>query len=274
MATAQACKKIESDLDVARGRRDAETIFTAGRRRADQKVEALEKKYKACRKANTERAGILYAKGLARAAADAGVKFALKPDFDKKSGLFKTDDVVRKALKVKKDTDTVAAGKKFARKHDLDEAAQTAAAISVLETALKNTTGGFIAAQVAATIAGLVLTVLSLGAYAAVAGATGAALQGGQQVTTAMIKKDLAVANERYQRALDKRSKKSEAKEAAEQAKAEEQAAEAMLEEAEQRKKTALTTGEPEPWHTRKEVIGAGLLLTAAVFGYALSRRS
>lgn len=272
MATAQACKKIEADLDVARGRRDAEVILTRARRQQDKKVDALEKKLRACKKANSQRAGIIFAKGLARAAADARVKFALKPGFEKKAGAFKTDDVVRKALKVKKDTDTVAAGKKFAKTHDLEEAAQAAGIVETLNAALKGATAGFVAAQIAATIVDIVGAFVSLGAYAAAAPAVHGAIAGGQKVTTAMIKKDIATAEEKYQGALKKRKGRADLKAAEKQLK-EQEAAAAELEQGAKARVSAATSAEEPPWHTRKEVIAAGVLLTAATLGYAISRR-
>jgi len=273
LATAQACKKIEADLDVARGRRDAEVILTRARKDANKKVDALEKKLKACKKTNSQRAGIIYAKGLARAAADARVKFALKPGFEKKAGAFKTDDVVRAALKVKKDTDTVAAGKKFAKQHDLDEAAQAAGIVETLNASMKGAQAGFITAQIAATIVDIVGLFVSLGAYAAAAPAVHGAIAAGQKITIEMIKKDIATAEEKYQRAVKKRRAKADLKAAEKQLKDQEAAAAALEQESKARIDAAKSSEEP-PWHTRKEVIAAGVLLTAATLGFAWSRRS
>ena len=271
MAVAKSCEKIQADFDVARGRRSAERIFSSARRAEGKKVRALRKRYKDCKKTNSQRAGLLFAKGLARAAADSRVKFALKPGFEKGAGLFKTDNVVREALKVKNDRDILAAGQKFAKKHDLVEAAQMAGAVEALKTAMKGAKAGFITAQVGLAVMDVVATIVTIGGYAAAAPVAHSAVAAGQQVTISMMEKDIASAEQRYLGAIQKRKGRADLKAAKEELKQQEAATAEMEKSAKAR--VASIPQESGPWYARKEVIAAGVILTAATLGFAWSRR-
>lgn len=199
---APSLKALEAQVQAADRAVWRQVIFTPEREKAEKHHAKLLKKLNNYKAAHTADKAVIYARGLARAAKDAGVKFALKPDFHKAAGPFDTPNAVKKALKVSKTEDAVDAGKKFAKKHDIPALANHAVVTESLKDMLAGTTAGFIAAQVAAVIVDVVGTVVSLGAYAAAAPAVHAALAAGQGVSTAAIKQDMASNEQKYQKSL------------------------------------------------------------------------
>lgn len=274
MAVATTCLKLQAELDKAKGVRNAQRLFSAERKAAGQKVDALQERYKACKKANTQRAGLLYGKGLARALHDAGVDFPLKPGFEKEAGLGKADNALRKALRVDRNKDLVAAGKKVAKKHDLDEAAQHAATLYALQDATKAAQAGFISAQVAAAVLDVVASIFTWGGYAAAAPFVHGAIGAGQKVSMDALKKDVTLNEAKYQNALKKRQTKidhaaalAEAKAVTEETKATEAAAAARLQVARQQQAQQAAAPLVSPY-----ALGGAVLLVAVAAGYTWSR--
>jgi hypothetical protein len=215
------------------------------------------------------KSGIAYAKGLARAAHDAGVKFGLSKDFHKHAGLFRTDNMVRDCFHVKRNVDILPAAKKFAQAHDLDEATQHATAIYVLEDTQKAAKIGFVAAQVALAALDVIASVGTLGGYAVAAPAVHVGVGSGQAVTTKAIQADLNRHKTLYADSLTTLKRKAQAKQAQKDAKnADKMVADAQA-AAQARIDTAHAASAAEkPWYVRPPVIGAGILLIASVVGY------
>jgi predicted RecB family endonuclease len=218
---------------------------------------------------------MLYTRGLARAAHDTGQKFPLKPDFRKTAKAFQADNMARKALKVKKDSEIYGAAQKRAKKMGLDRAAQLAATTEALKDTLTGTTVGFISAQVGLAVVDVLGTIVSLGAYAAAAPAVHSAVAAGQTVTTTMIKSDIAKNEQKYKAEIERlQAKKEMVAQKKEAAKGEKEAKD--LEEM-AAKAAALEKGgkqEPEkaapaqkPWYASTGVlIGGGFVVGLAIF--------
>lgn len=267
------CKRFEATYDKAKEARKAKKFFSKERKAAGKKENEARRALKTCIKANTGKGGIRYAKGLARAAADAKVKFALKPDFHKHAGLFKTDNVVRAAFKVKTDDEVMPAARKFAKKNDLEEAAQHAAAVYILKDVLTGTQAGFITAQVVLVVLDALIGVVTLGGYEAAAPAIHAGVAAGQTVSVAAIKADMNKHEEMYKNAIAKTKAKREAAAALKAQQEQEKAAAELAASASSRREVALKSVVAEkPWYTRTEVAAAGILLGAAAVGFAVSR--
>jgi hypothetical protein len=214
-----ACRTFQTAFDKAKAARKNEKVFSKGRATAKKKESSAKRDLKGCEKANGEKGGVVYTKGLARAAKDANVKFGLKPDFHKGKGLFKADDEIRKAYRIKSNKEIMPASKKFAKKHGLDEAAQHASAVYVLKSVLAGTQAGFITAQVALAVLDVVAGIVTLGGYAAAAPAAHIGVAAGQTVSIAAIKSDMQRHETLYTQALEKRAAKVEAREMQKQSK-------------------------------------------------------
>lgn len=274
MKEVAACSRFQGAYDKSKEARKATKFFSKERKAAKKKESEAKRALKTCVKTNTGKGGIRYAKGLARAASDAKVKFGLKQDFHKHAGLFKTDNIVRDAFKVKTDDEVMPAARKFAKKNDLDEAAQHAAAVYVLKDALVGTQAGFITAQVALAVLDVLAGIVTLGGYEAAAPFVHAGVGAGQTVSVAAIKADMNKHEQMYQNALAKRKTKIDAAAALKAQQEQEKAAAELKTAAEGRLTTAKQASDAEkPWYTRTEVVGAGILLGAAGLAFALSRR-
>jgi len=275
------CQSPKAAVEAARKAVWKQKIFTKGRKEAEKKLDAAQKKLDNCKKQFSKTGAILYAKALARAAQDTKQKFALKPDFDKKAGLFKTDDAVVKAFKVRKIEDAVLSGKKLAKKMGLEKAAEYAATSQALKDTLTGTTVGFIAAQVGAAVVDIVGSFVTLGAYAAAAPAVHAAIAGGQTVTTALIQKDIALNEQKYKGEIEKYfAKKDISTQKRETAKADAdmKKIEQMQKSLDEKTAAPAPASEPvagamKPWYTSTGVlIGGGLLAGLAI--YAATRNN
>lgn len=212
MATAKTCQDEERAVDKAKDKRSDERWLSKDRRAAGKKVDAAKARLKACKKDNSSDRAIIMTRGMARAAADAGVKFPLKKEWHKGVGLGKKDNEIESKLKLKNVEDAVEYVYKFGRDNDLKEAAGNAVALEALYDLKKNVSGGFISAQIALGIMDIVATVLSLGTYAAVAPAVHTAVGAGQKVSLSMIQKDIDAAEAKYNNALAMRADRIAAK--------------------------------------------------------------
>lgn len=267
------CKRFETAFDKAKAARKDTKLFSAKRKAAKKKEAEAKRALKTCIKSNTGKGGLRFTKGLARAAADAKVKFPLRRDFHKHAGLFKADNLTRDAFKVKTDDEVMPAARKFAKKNDLDEAAQHAAAVYILQDALKGTQAGFITAQVTLAVLDALVGVVSLGSYAAAAPFIHAGVGAGQTVSVAAIKADMNKHEEMYKNALAKRKSKRDAAAALKAQKEQEKAAGELAASAAERKQTALTAmASVKPWYTEPLVIGAAVLLGASVVGFVATK--
>ena len=212
MATPAYCKKFETAIDAAKKKRGNEKWLSKKRKEAGKKVSQAKKDLKECKKGNSDKQAILLARAMARVAADTGTKFPMKKDWHKSAGAFKKDDAVRKAMKVKNTGDAVAKIKTTAKKADLSDALKHASALESLEEVKKGLKGGFIGAQVAAVTMDVVASIFTLGAYAAAAPAVHAAIGAGQAVSLAAVNKDIALNEQKYQAAIQRKVAKAEAK--------------------------------------------------------------
>jgi hypothetical protein len=268
-----ACKRLDDEYEKAKAARDKVKILTPARAAAEKKVKEARRALHTCIKTNSGNGGILYSKGLAQAAADAGVKFGLQPDFQKGKGLFKGGDIARKHFKVKKNEEIMPLAKKFAKQNDLDEAAQHASAVYALKDALLGTQVGFITAQVGLAVVDAVASVVTVGGYAAAAPFIHAGVGAAQAVSVTAIKADMNKHQEMYQNALAKRKSKIDGEAALKDLKAQEKAAADLAAAARARKDSALASaGSEQPWYTQPAVIGVGVLLAASVVGFAATR--
>jgi hypothetical protein len=270
-----ACKRLDDVYEKAKAARDKVKILTPARAAAEKKVKEARRALQTCIKTNSGNGGILYSKGLARAAADAGVKFGLAPDFQKGKGLFKGGDIARKHFKVKKNEEIMPLAKKFAKKHALEEAAQHASAVYVLKDALLGTQVGFISAQVGLAVLDAVASVVTVGGYAAAAPFIHMGVGAAQTVSVVAIKADMTKQEEMYKNALAKRQSKIDAAAAMKAQKQQEAAAKELAAAAGTRQSTALdTAASVKPWYTEPAVIGAAVLLSAAVVGFIAKKGS
>ena len=264
-----ACRKFQTAFDKAKAARKDEKWLSKGRAAAKKVESSAKRDLKSCEKSNGEKGGIVYTKGLARAAKDANVKFGLKPDFHKGKGLFKADDEIRKAYKISNNKEIMPASKKFAKKHDLDEAAQHASAIYVLKSVLTGTQAGFITAQVALAVLDVVAGIVTLGGYAAAAPAIHIGVGAGQTVSVAAIKADMQKHETLYAQALEKRAAKVEAKEMQKQSKE-------LASLQKQADSAAGVPAEVTPWYMSNGAkIGAAVGVALLLFGgVAAARRN
>ena len=270
-----ACKRLEAEYEKSKAARDKVKILTPARAAAEKKVKAARRALQTCIKTNSGNGGILYSKGLARAAADAGVKFGLEPDFQKGKGLFKGGDIARKHFKVKKNDEIMPLAKKFAKKHGLEEAAQHASAVYVLKDALLGTQVGFITAQVGLAVVDAVASVVTVGGYAAAAPFVHMGVGAAQTISVTAIKADMTKHEEMYKNALAKRKSKVDIAAALKEQKEQEAAAKELAAAAGARKSTALSAAASvKPWYTEPAVIGVGVLLSAAVVGFIAKKGS
>jgi hypothetical protein len=273
MRQVPACHRLEVQLEKARSERKNAKMFSTERKEARQKETAAKHALRTCQKEYKRRGGIVYTKGLARAAHDAGVKFGLKPNFHAHAGLFKADNVIRDYFKVSSNEAIMPAAKSFAKKHGLDEAAQQAAIICTLEAAQKGAKAGFIAAQAGLAVLDAVASVATVGGYAVVAPAVHAGVGASQAVSVSAIKTDIAKHEALYQAALEKLRARNEASSAKTDAEAEEESALTRVTEAKQRQKEALEQMALErPWYKHPAVMGSIVILTGAAIGYAFTR--
>jgi hypothetical protein len=275
------CQSPKAAVEAARKAVWKQKIFTKGRKEAEKKLDAAQKKLGNCKKQFSKTGAILYARALARAAQDTKQKFALKPDFAKKAGTFKADDAVVKAFKVRKIEDAVLSGKKLAKKMGLEKAAEYAATSQALKDTLTGTTVGFIAAQVGAAVVDVVGSFVTLGAYAAAAPAVHAAIAGGQTVTTALIQKDIALNEQKYKGEIEKyfakkdisTQKRETAKADADMKKIEQMQKSLDEKTADPAPASEPVAGATKPWYTSTGVlIGGGLLAGLAI--YAATRNN
>lgn len=215
MATAKTCRDEEKAVDKAKDKKSDQRLFSKGRKAADDKLDAAKDKLKACKKSNSSDRAIIMARGMARAAADAKVKFPLAKNWHKGVGLGKKDNEIEKKLKLKNVEDAVEYISKFGTQNDLKQAAGNAVVLEALYDLRGKVAGGFITAQIALGIMDIVATVLSLGTYAAVAPAVHTAVGAGQSVSISLINKDIAAAEAKYANALAMRQDRIDAKKAA-----------------------------------------------------------
>ena len=187
-----ACKRLDDEFEKAKKLVGKTPIFTPARAANEKKLTAARRALHTCIKTNSGNGGILYSKGLAQAAADAGVKFGLQPDFQKGKGLFKGGDIARKHFKVKKNEEIMPLAKKFAKKHALEEAAQHASAVYALKDALLGTQVGFITAQVGLIVVDAVASVVTVGGYAAAAPFIHAGVGAAQSISVTAINSVIA----------------------------------------------------------------------------------
>ena len=212
MATAKTCQDEERAVDKAKDFKSDQRWLSKDRRKADDKLDAAKDRLKDCKKDNSSDRAIIMARGMARAASDAGVKFPLRKDWHKGVGIGKKDNEIESKLKLKNVEDAVEYVYKFGRDNDLKQAAGNAVALEALYDLKKNVSGGFISAQIALGIMDIVATVLSLGTYAAVAPAVHTAVGAGQKVSLSMIQKDINTAEAKYANALQMRADRIAAK--------------------------------------------------------------
>jgi len=212
MATAKTCQDEERAVDKAKDKRSDQRWLSKDRRAAGKKVDQAKDKLKACKKSNSSDRAIIMARGMARAAADAKVKFPLRKNWHKDVGIGKKDNEIESKLKLKNVEDAVEFINKFGDKNDLKQAAGNAVALEALYDLRGKVAGGFITAQIALGIMDIVATVLSLGTYAAVAPAVHTAVGAGQKVSIDVINKDIAAAEAKYSNALAMRADRLAAK--------------------------------------------------------------
>lgn len=194
MAIAKTCQDEAKAVERAKDKKSDTRFLSKERKAAKKDIDKAKDRLKACKKDNSSDRAIIMARGMARAAADAGVKFPLKRDWHKGVGLGKKDNEIESKLKVKNVEDAVEYINKFAGKNDLKQAAGNAVALEALYDLKRNVSGGFISAQIALGIMDIVATVLSLGTYAAVAPAVHTAVGAGQKVSLSVIQKDIDAA--------------------------------------------------------------------------------
>lgn len=218
MATAKTCQDEAKAIDRAKDKKSDAKWFSKERKAAKKDVQKAKDRLKACKKDNSSDRAIIMARGMARAAADAKVKFPLKKEWHKDVGIGKKDNEIEKKLKLKNVEDAVEYINKFAAKNDLKQAAGNAVALEALYDLRRNVSGGFISAQIALGIMDIVATVLSLGTYAAVAPAVHTAVGAGQKVSLSVIQKDIDAAEAKYNNALAMRADRIAAKKASEPA--------------------------------------------------------
>ena len=250
-----ACASLKAAVVAADKAVWKEKILTPRRKAAEKKHRDAKKKLDACKKEFGAAGAVLYARALARAAGDAGVKFGLKPGFQKEAGPLRVADVVKKQFKVGKVVEATPKAKAFAKKQGLEEAVKYAALVEGLTDAKKGATAGFITAQVGAAVVDLVGGVFSLGTYAAAAPFVQAAIGAGQKITTELINKDIARNEGLYAEALSKRAAKASARALKKEAAEAEKQAESL-----EKAQTALpvTAAPATPWYLTKPVLAAG----------------
>lgn len=219
MATAKTCRDEERAVDKARDFKSDQRWLSKDRRKADDKLDAAKDRLKACKKENSDDKAIIMARGMARAAADAKVKFPLKKNWHKDVGIGKKDNEIEKKLKLKNVEDAVEHIKKFGKDNDLNQAAGNAVALEALYDLRGKVAGGFVTAQIALAIMDIVATVLSLGTYATFAPAIHGVVGKGGKVTLEVIQKDINAAEAKYANALQMRQDRIDAKRAQEAAK-------------------------------------------------------
>ena len=268
-----ACEKLEIELARARAERRAAKFLSAEWKEAREREHEAKRTLKTCKKVQGRRGGIVYTKGLARAAHDLSVKFGLKPGFHEHAGLFQADNVIRAYFKVDSNDAIGPAAAAFAKKHDLDGAARQAAIIYTLKSAAKGAKTGFIAAQTGLALLDVVASVATVGGYAAAAPAVHAGLGAGQAVATKALQADIAKHEALYQGELERWRAKHRAAEAQIEAKQEEVDTATRIETAQQRQKEAKhALAQIQPWYTHKAVLVSGLALAASAAGYAFVR--
>ena len=268
-----ACKRLDDEFEKAKKLVGKTPIFTPARAANEKKLTAARRALHTCIKTNSGNGGILYSKGLAQAAADAGVKFGLQPDFQKGKGVFAGGDIARKHFKVKKNEEIMPLAKKFAKKHALEEAAQHASAVYALKDALLGTQVGFITAQVGLIVVDAVASVVTVGGYAAAAPFIHAGVGAAQSISVTAIRADMNKHQEMYKNALAKRQSKIDAEAALKAQKEQEKASADLAAAAGARKDSALASvGSEKPWYTQPAVIGVGVLLAASLVGFAATR--
>lgn len=265
------CKAEQEAVSRANKRMWSLPVLSPEREQARQALAAAQKKLARCRAENRPAQGVLAARGLAQAAKAAGVKFPLKPGFEKGVLPLKTDKTIKKALKVDTMTAVVDATRNFAEKHDLTDVMQHAVAIEALNDMKKGTTAGFISAQVALAVVDVVAGIFSWGTYAAVAPFVHAAVGAGQKVSTDAINADIELNQGKLKAALQLRAGRIAAKEALAAARAEKEALELQA----QATPTALEAPAiPARWYENPKFLAAGgLVLLSALTAATLSRR-
>jgi hypothetical protein len=276
-----ACASLKAAVVAADKAVWKEKILTPRRKAAEKKHRDAKKKLEACKKEFGAAGAVLYARALARAAGDAGVKFGLKPGFQKEAGPFRVADVVKKQFKVGKVVEAIPKAKAFAKKQGLEEAVKYAALVEGLNDAKKGATAGFITAQVGAAIVDVVGGVVSLGTYAAAAPFVHAAIGAGQKLTTDLINKDIALNEQKYKGEIEKYfAKKDISTQKRETAKADAdmKKIEQMQKSLDEKTAAPAPASEPvagatKPWYTSTGVlIGGGLLAGLAI--YAATRNN
>jgi len=268
MAAPAACRKFETALDAAKKKRGNERWLSKKRREEGKKVKQAKADLKKCKKGNSDDQAIVAAQAMARVASDTGTKFPLKKGWEKSAGAFKKDDAVRKALKVKTTGDAVAKIKATAKKSDLTDALKHATTLVALEKVKKGVTGGFIAAQVAAVAMDVVASIFTLGAYVAAAPAVHASIGAGQAVSLAAVNKDIALNEQKYQAAIQRRAAKAEAKQIEKEQK--------ELAQLEKQAGTSTTAEEKPAWYQSTGAkVGVGIAAALLLFGgVAAARRN
>ena len=132
----------------------------------------------------------------------------------------------------------------------------------------KGVTGGFIAAQVAAVAMDVVAGIFTLGAYVAAAPAVHAAIGAGQAVSLAAVNKDIALNEQKYQAAIQRRSAKAEAKQIEKE--------QTELAQLEKQAGTSTTAEEKPAWYQSTGAkVGVGIAAALLLFGgVAAARRN
>ena len=275
MAAPAACLELQAKLDTARGVRAGSLIFSANRKTAKQDVKALARKYRACIKANASKRGILYVRALAQVASDVGVKFPLKPDFERGTPLGKVDDTIRRALKITSNKDILSAGQAFSKKHKLGALMEPALVLEALEDTRKKAKTGFVVAQIAATVGDAVAVALTAGAYAAAAPLVHGAIASGGKLTLQTIDADIARNRERYKRELSKRKLKADTVDQEQQVR--EQAANeaALLQAAQDRLQEARSSEDlVSPWYMQPlTLLGGAAFIGAGIYWYTKRKK-
>lgn len=243
---ASVCERRERAVRAADRRMWSLTVLTPEREAARKELERAQRALATCKRNNAPTRGVLLARGYARAAHAAGVRFALEPGFQKRVGLFGVDRAILRAFRVERMEDVVRAGKRLAERHGLAKATEYATTIEALRDTLAGATGGFVTAQVALVALDVVGTIFTLGAYAVAAPAVHAAVGAGQAVTTAMIERDIA-ANEKRYKAEIARVRAARKRDAPERP----------------RREPGAPVQAPEPWY-RSLWLWGGLLLAGA----------
>lgn len=238
------------------------------RKSADQMMDEAKKALKKCEEENSAHRGVLASRAMARLSNDIKLPFALKAGFHKNKKQAHND--IKRKLKIRQVGDAVEKINKQAKKDRTDKILQHAIHLETLDIMKSNTKKGFLAANIAATVASVAMDVFAPGVGSTLINTVvGQALSQGEKLAIGSIDKDIAKAEVNYKKEIS--SFQAEKKKLAEEKKRKEEEAKAR-----QKKPAVKRSKKKAPEEKKSSMglwlgIGAGAL--ALVGGYLVLRK-